>query len=67
MKPTTDIPTALGVVFGAVIIVTVSLFFEAWLLGLILSWFNVSLTFWQNFAIIALANLIFKNSGVSTK
>ncbi len=67
MKPTTDIPTALGVVFGAVIIVTVSLFFEAWLLGLILSWFNVSLTFWQNFAIIALANLIFKNSGVSSK
>jgi len=67
MKPTTDIPTAIGVVFGAVIIVTASLFFEAWLLGLILSWFNVSLTFWQNFAMIALANLIFKNSGGSAK
>jgi hypothetical protein len=59
--------TAIGVLFGAVVIVTASLFFEAWLLGLILSWFNVSLTFWQNLAIIALANLIFKNSGVSAK
>ena len=59
--------TALGVLFVAIVIVTASLFFEAWLLGLILSWFNVSLTFWQNFAIIALANLIFKNTGVSTK
>jgi hypothetical protein len=59
--------TAFGVLFIAVVLVTASLFFEAWLLGLILSWFNVSLTFWQNFAIIALANLIFKPTGVSAK
>jgi hypothetical protein len=59
--------TAFGVLFVAVVIVTASLFFEAWLLGLILSWFSVSLTFWQNFAIIALANLIFKPTGVSSK
>ena len=59
--------TALGVVFAAVVIVTASILFEAWLLGLILSWFNVSLTFWQNLAIIVLANLIFKNSGSSSK
>jgi hypothetical protein len=59
--------TALGVVFAAVVIVTASILFEAWLLGLILSWFNVSLTFWQNLAIIILANMIFKNSGVSEK
>jgi len=32
---------------------------------MILSWFGVSLTFWQNFAIIALANMIFNNFGVS--
>jgi hypothetical protein len=59
--------TALGVVFGVIVLATAGLLFEAWLLGLILSWFNVSLTFWQNLAIIALANLIFKNSGVSAK
>ena len=58
--------TALGVVFGLIVLATVGLLFEAWLLGLILSWFGVSLTFWQNFAIIFLANLIFK-SNVSTK
>ena len=57
--------TTLSAVF--VVLVTASLFFEAWLLGFILSWFNVSLTFWQNLTIIALANLIFKNSGVSAK
>jgi hypothetical protein len=58
--------TALGVVFGVIVLATVGLLFEAWLLGLILSWFGVSLTFWQNFAIIFLANLIFK-SNVSSK
>jgi hypothetical protein len=59
--------TAFGVVFVAVVIVTASILFEAWLLGLILSWFSVSLTFWQNLAIIVLANMIFKNSGGSSK
>jgi len=59
--------TALGVVFFAIIIVVASVLFEAWLLGLILSWFNVSLTFWQNLAIVVLANMIFKNSGGSSK
>ena len=59
--------TAIGVIFGAVVIVTASILFEAALLGLILSWFGVFLTFWQNLAIIVLANMIFKNSGVSAK
>lgn len=59
--------TALGVLAGAVVILTASILFEAWLLGLILSWFSVSLTFWQNLAIVALANMIFKNTGVSSK
>ena len=59
--------TVLGVVFGVIVLAIVGLLFEAWLLGLILSWFNVSLTFWQNFAIVFLANLIFKNTGSSSK
>jgi hypothetical protein len=59
--------TAFGVAFGLIVLAVAGLFFEAWLLGLILSWFGVSLTFWQNFAIIFLANLIFKNTGVSSK
>jgi hypothetical protein len=59
--------TALGVAFGVVVLAVAGLFFEAWLLGLILSWFGVNLSFWQNFAIIFLANAIFKNTGVSSK
>jgi hypothetical protein len=59
--------TALGVAFGAVVLAVAILFFEAALLGLILSWFNVSLTIWQNLAIVVLANMIFKNTGVSAK
>lgn len=58
---------ALGLVFVVVVLVTASLLIEAWLLGIILPWFNVSLTFWQNFTIIVLANMIFKNTGVSSK
>jgi hypothetical protein len=59
--------TAIGVIFAAIVLVTVSILFEAWLLGMILSWFNISLTFWQNLAIVVLANMIFKNSGSSSK
>jgi hypothetical protein len=59
--------TAFGIAFGVIVLAVVGLFFEAWLLGLILSWFGVSLSFWQNFAIIFLANLIFKNTGGSSK
>ena len=59
--------TAIGIAFGAIVIVVALLFFEAALLGLILSWFNVSLTIWQNLAIIILANMIFKNTGSSSK
>ncbi len=59
--------TALGVAFGVLVLAVAGLFFEAALLGLILSWFNVSLTIWQNFAIVLLANLIFKPTGGSSK
>ena len=63
MKTSTTI--AAVVVAGAVVVA--SLFFESWLLGLILSWFGVYLSFWQNLVIIALANMIFNNFGVSSK
>jgi hypothetical protein len=59
--------TTLGVVFGVIVLATAGLLFEAWLLGLILSWFGVSLSFWQNIVMIILANLIFKPTGGSSK
>jgi len=48
--------TALGVVFGAIVFATAGLLLQAWILGIILSWFSVSLTIWQNLLIILLAN-----------
>jgi hypothetical protein len=59
--------TALGVAFGVIVLATAGLFFQAWILGIILSWFSVSLTFWQNFLIILLANMITYNAGGSSK
>jgi hypothetical protein len=56
-----------GLAFGVIVFAVAGLFFEAWLLGLILSWFGVSLSFWQNFAIIFLANAIFNSPGGSSK
>lgn len=53
--------------FAFIVIATAGIFFEAWLLGVILSWFGVTLTLWQNLAMIVLANLVFKNSGGSSK
>ena len=61
MKTSTTVAAALAFI----VIATAGILFEAWLLGVILSWFSVSLTFWQNLAIIILANMIFKNSGGS--
>jgi len=59
--------TALGVAFAAVILFTGGLLLQTWLLSIILPWFGVSLTFWQNFTIIVLANMITYNSGGSSK
>jgi len=59
--------TALGVAFGVIVLATAGLFFQAWILGIILSWFSVSLTIWQNFLIVLLANMITYNSGGSSK
>jgi len=58
--------TALGVAFGVIVLAVAGLFFEAALLQLILTWFGVNFTIWQSFAMIFLANLIFK-ANVSTK
>ena len=63
MKP----KTALGVLFGSIVLAVAGLFLKAWILGIILSWFSVSLTIWQNFLIILLANMITYNAGGSSK
>jgi len=59
--------TALGVVSGAIVLCVAGLFLKAFILGIILSWFSVSLTIWQNLLIIILADMITYNSGGSSK
>ena len=44
------IATLVTTLFLAVLIIAIGYSLEAWLLGLILSWFSVGLTFWQCFA-----------------
>jgi len=48
--------TAIGIGFGILVITVAGVSLQAWVLGIILSWFNVTLTFWQNLLIILLAN-----------
>ncbi len=36
--------------------------FQAWLLGIVLGWFGVSLAFWQNVVIVLLIGMLFGGS-----
>ena len=48
--------TTLGAAFVGIVLAVAGLFLQAWILGIILSWFSVSLTIWQNLLIVMLAN-----------
>jgi hypothetical protein len=39
--------------------------FSAWLVGIVLSWFGVYLSFWQNMLIVFVAGLLFGGGKVS--
>lgn len=56
MKPTGTVPELIGTIIGILTIGLLALAFQAWLLGLVLSWFNVILSFWQCVGIIVLLN-----------
>jgi hypothetical protein len=56
MKPTGSVPELIGTIIGILTIALLALAFQAWLLGLVLSWFNVFLSFWQCVGIIVLLN-----------
>ena len=47
-----------GTLVGVLTLAFCVLAFQAWLLGVILSWFAVQLTFWQCFAIVFLIGSI---------
>jgi len=39
---------------------------QAWLLGIVLSWFGVTLAFWQNVVIVLLIGMLFGSSRSSS-
>lgn len=39
---------------------------QAWLLGIVLSWFGVALAFWQNVVIVLLIGMLFGSSRSSS-
>lgn len=62
----TDEPKSLafyvGAAFGILTLGFLILAFQAWLIGIILGWFNVNLSFWQCFLIVFLLGTIFGSS-----
>jgi hypothetical protein len=57
----------LAVVIFIVVLAFGFLSFKAWLLGLILGWFGVTLGFWKNLVIIVLIDLILGGISSSSK
>lgn len=51
-----DLWIILGAVIGVVLLAFLAIGFQAWILGIILGWFNVSLGFWKCFLIVFLVN-----------
>jgi len=51
-----------GLIVGVIVVAFLALAFQAWILGLILSWFGIALEFWKNFLIVTFINMIVGSS-----
>lgn len=57
----------LGFLLFLVILLAIGIVaFQAWLLGIVLSWFGVALSFWQNVLIVILIGMLFGGSRYSS-
>lgn len=63
-KSIKDLTTPQLVLFVILLILLVVgiIAFQAWLLGIVLSWFGVSLALWQNVVIVLLIGMLFGGS-----
>ncbi len=57
----------IGYAASIITVAFLAILFQAWILGIILSWFNVHLTIWQNSLIVVFANMIFTSTRSSSK
>ena len=57
----------LGFFLFLVVLLAISIVaFQAWLLGIVLSWFGIALSFWQNVLIVILIGMLFGGSRYSS-
>lgn len=57
----------LGFLLFLVILLAIGIVaFQAWLLGIVLSWFGIALSFWQNVLIVILIGMLFGGSRYSS-
>lgn len=59
------VPEIVGIIIGVIVVAALAIWFQAWLLGVVLGWFGVQLEFWKTVVIIILLNSIFGGSKVS--
>lgn len=64
LSDNSDVWTILGIVIGVFALAALALWFQTWLLGIVLGWFGLSFGFWKCFVIVLLLNSFF---GVSRK
>ncbi len=55
-------PQLLALVALIILLVGGIISFQAWLLGIVLGWFGVNLSFWQNVVIVLLIGMLFGGS-----
>jgi hypothetical protein len=56
MKPTESIAGLIGTILALIVFAIGCLFLQAWVLGLVLGWFGVTLAFWKCLVIVLLVN-----------
>lgn len=60
------VPQLVFLLFLVVLLAIGIVAFQAWLLGIVLSWFGVALSFWQNVLIVILIGMLFGGSRYSS-
>ena len=60
------VPQLVFLLFLVVLLAIGIVAFQAWLLGIVLSWFGVVLSFWQNVLIVILIGMLFGGSRYSS-
>lgn len=54
-----SIPELIGFVIGIIVVASLIIAFQAWLLALVLSWFGVALGFWKSVVVVVLIGMLF--------